>query len=137
MQRLDALGVFFVGRVQRIQLFFVDDVEERFAHHGQLQTQAALAFALFGYFGNDPIQARWNLRADQSAVGVEQADGWIQRAVALVAFFRRRAEVTPPISVADDSSSEDSASMSTVALSPASSVSARRNSGNESSTPET
>ena len=27
MQRLDALGVLFVGRVQRIQLLFVDDVE--------------------------------------------------------------------------------------------------------------
>ena len=47
MQRLDALGVFFGGRVQRIQRFFVDDVEERFADHGQLEAQAALSFADF------------------------------------------------------------------------------------------
>ena len=44
--------------------------------------------ALFGYFGNDPVQAGWHLRADQADVGVEQAGGWIQRAVALVAFLR-------------------------------------------------
>ena len=42
MQRLDAFCIFFVGRVQRFQLFFVDDVEESFTHHGQLQTQAAV-----------------------------------------------------------------------------------------------
>ena len=41
MQRLDALGVFVVGRVQRIQPFFIDDVKERFADHGQLEAQAA------------------------------------------------------------------------------------------------
>ena len=78
MQCLDALGVFVVGRVQRIQIFFVDDVEKPFAHHGQLQTQAAFAFAFFWNFGNDPVQAGWNLRADKSAVGVEQADGRIR-----------------------------------------------------------
>ena len=88
MQRLDAFCILFFGRVQRIQLFFVDDVEKPLAHHGQLEAQAALAFALFGYFGNDPVQAGWNLRADQADVGVEQADGRIQRAVALVAFLR-------------------------------------------------
>ena len=37
---LDALGVLFVGGIQLLQLFFIDDVEESFAHHGQLQTQA-------------------------------------------------------------------------------------------------
>ena len=47
MQRLDALGVLFVGRVQRIQLFVVDDVEEPLARHGPLQAQAALSFADF------------------------------------------------------------------------------------------
>ena len=109
VQRLDALGVFFVGRVQRIQLFFIDDVEKSFAHHGQLEAQAAFTLAFLWYFGNDPVQAGWNLRADQWAVGVEQSDGWIQRTVALVAFLRGRAEATPPISVADGSSSEDSA----------------------------
>ena len=89
MQRLDALGIFFVVRVQRIQLFFVDDVEEPFAHHGQLQAQAAFAFAFFRYFGNNAVETGWNLRVDQPAVGVEQADGWIQRAVARVSLLRR------------------------------------------------
>ena len=45
MQRLDALGLLFVGRVQRIELFLVDDVEEPFVHHGQLQAPAALESA--------------------------------------------------------------------------------------------
>ena len=72
MQRLDALGVFSVGRVQRIQLFFVDDVEEPLAHHGQFEAQAALALCTFGYFANNPVEAGWNLRADQPAVGVEK-----------------------------------------------------------------
>ena len=90
VQRLDALGVLFIGRVQRFQLFFFGDVEEPFADHGQLQAQAAFAFALFGYFGNDPVQARWNLRADKSAVGVEQADGWV-RCSRWTGICRRRA----------------------------------------------
>ena len=72
MQRLDALGVFVVGRVQRFQLYVVDDVEKPFAHHGQFEAQAPFAFATFGDFGNNPVQARWNLRADQPAVGVEK-----------------------------------------------------------------
>ena len=92
MQRLDALGVFFVGRIQRIQLFFVDDVEKPFAHHGQLEAQAALTLAFSWYFGNNPVQAGWNLRADQPAVGVEQMDSPIQRAIAWVAI---RLSVTP------------------------------------------
>ena len=75
MQPLDALGVLFVGRIQRIQLFFVDDVEESFAHHGQLEAQAAFAFALSGYFSNNAVEAGWNLRADQLDVGIEQPDG--------------------------------------------------------------
>ena len=89
MQRLDALGVFVVGRVQRIQLFLVDDVEETFVDHGQLEAQAALASALFWYFGNNPVQARWNLRADQPDVGVDQAARRIQCAGARVALLRR------------------------------------------------
>ena len=68
-------------------VYFVDDVEKPFAHHGQLEAQAAFAFAFFRYFGNNPVEAGWNLRADQSAVGVEQADRRIQCAVALVALL--------------------------------------------------
>ena len=56
-ERLDALGVFFVGRVQRFQLFAFDDVQKPFAHHGQLEAQSALASALFGYFVNYPVEA--------------------------------------------------------------------------------
>ena len=57
MQRQDAFCIFFVGRIQRIQLFFVDDVKKSFADHDQFEAQAALSFALFGYFGNNPVQA--------------------------------------------------------------------------------
>ena len=31
--------------------------------------------ALFGYFGNNPVQAGRNLRADQPDAGIEQPDG--------------------------------------------------------------
>ena len=51
--------------------------------------------ASFGYFGNNPVQAGWNLRADQPAVGIEQSNGWIQRAVALVSLLRHRGRSHP------------------------------------------